>query len=51
MAVMLASVMAEGSTRIQNAAQEPEILDLANFLNAIGADIQGAGTSGNNPRS
>ena len=43
--LMLASVMAEGSTRIQNAAQEPEILDLANFLNAIGADIQGAGTS------
>ena len=43
--LMLASVMAEGSTRIQNAAQEPEIVDLANFLNAIGADIQGAGTS------
>ncbi len=43
--LMLASVMAEGSTRIQNAAQEPEIIDLANFLNAIGADIQGAGTS------
>ena len=43
--LMLASVLAEGSTRIQNAAQEPEIIDLANFLNAIGADIQGAGTS------
>ena len=43
--LMLASVMAEGSTRIQNAAQEPEIIDLANFLNAIGADINGAGTS------
>ena len=43
--LMLASVMAEGSTRIQNAAQEPEIIDLANFLNAIGADISGAGTS------
>ena len=43
--LMLASVMAEGSTRIQNAAQEPEIIDLANFLNAIGADIIGAGTS------
>ena len=43
--LMLASVMAEGATRIQNAAQEPEIIDLANFLNAIGADIQGAGTS------
>lgn len=43
--LMLAGVMAEGSTRIQNAAQEPEIIDLANFLNAMGADIQGAGTS------
>lgn len=43
--LMLASVMAEGATRIQNAAQEPEIIDLANFLNAIGADITGAGTS------
>ena len=43
--IMLAAVLAEGSTRIQNAAQEPEIVDLANFLNAIGADIVGAGTS------
>lgn len=43
--LMLASVLAEGSTRIQNAAQEPEIIDLANFLNTIGADIIGAGTS------
>lgn len=43
--LMLASVTAEGSTRIQNAAQEPEIVDLANFLNALGADITGAGTS------
>ena len=42
---MLAAVTAHGSTRIQNAAQEPEIVDLANFLNAIGADITGAGTS------
>jgi UDP-N-acetylglucosamine 1-carboxyvinyltransferase len=42
---MLASVTAEGSTRIQNAAQEPEIVDLANFLNTLGADISGAGTS------
>ena len=42
---MLASVLAEGSSRIQNAAQEPEIVDLANFLNTMGADIQGAGTS------
>ena len=43
--IMLASVLAEGSTRIQNAAQEPEIVDLANFLNAMGADVIGAGTS------
>ena len=43
--IMLASVLAEGSTRIQNAAQEPEIVDLANFLNTMGADIIGAGTS------
>ena len=43
--IMLASVLAEGSSRIQNAAQEPEIVDLANFLNTMGADIQGAGTS------
>ena len=43
--LMLAGVLADGSTRIQNAAQEPEIVDLANFLNAMGADIIGAGTS------
>ncbi len=43
--LMLAAVTAQGATRIQNAAREPEIIDLANFLNAIGADISGAGTS------
>ncbi len=43
--IMLAAVLAEGATRIQNAAQEPEIVDLANFLNAMGADVNGAGTS------
>lgn len=43
--IMLAAVLADGSTRIQNAAQEPEIVDLANFLNTMGADINGAGTS------
>ncbi len=43
--LMLASILAEGSTRIQNAAQEPEIVDLANFLNTMGADVVGAGTS------
>lgn len=43
--IMLASILAEGSTKIQNAAREPEIIDLANFLNAMGADIVGAGSS------
>ena len=43
--LMLAAVTAEGATRIQNAAREPEIIDLANFLNTIGADITGAWTS------
>lgn len=43
--LMLAAVLAEGATRIQNAAQEPEIVDLANFLNTMGADVSGAGTS------
>lgn len=43
--LMLAAISAEGATRIQNAAQEPEIIDLANFLNTMGADVSGAGTS------
>lgn len=43
--IMLAATMAEGSTIISNAAQEPEIMDLANFLNTLGADIIGAGTN------
>ncbi len=43
--LMLAAVTAQGATTIQNAAQEPEIVDLANFLNTMGADVQGAGTS------
>lgn len=42
--ILLASVLAEGSTVLSNAAQEPEIVDLANFLRALGADIEGAGT-------
>ena len=42
--LMVAAVLAEGSTTISNAAQEPEIVDLASFLNAMGADISGAGT-------
>jgi UDP-N-acetylglucosamine 1-carboxyvinyltransferase len=43
--IMLAATTAEGSTILSNAAQEPEIVDLANFLNALGADISGAGTN------
>ena len=43
--IMLAAVLANGTTRIQNAAQEPEIVDLANFLKAMGAQIDGAGTN------
>lgn len=42
--IMLAAVLAEGATVLSNAAQEPEIIDLANFLNAMGADVSGAGT-------
>lgn len=43
--IMLASVMAEGETIITNAAQEPEIVDLANYLISRGANIKGAGKS------
>ncbi|NLJ98000.1 MAG: UDP-N-acetylglucosamine 1-carboxyvinyltransferase [Tissierellia bacterium] len=43
--IMMAAVMAEGETIIDNAAMEPEIVDLANFLNKLGADVKGAGTS------
>lgn len=42
--IMLAAVKAEGTTIIENAAKEPHIVDLANFLNTMGADIRGAGT-------
>ena len=42
--IMLASVLAEGTTIIDNAAKEPHIVDVANFLNTMGADIRGAGT-------
>ena len=42
--VMLAAVLAEGVTIIDNAAKEPHIVDVANFLNTMGADIRGAGT-------
>ena len=42
--IMLASVLAKGTTIIDNAAKEPHIVDIANFLNTMGADIRGAGT-------
>ena len=44
MNIMLAAVKAKGLTIIENAAKEPHIVDLANFLNTMGADIRGAGT-------
>jgi len=43
--IMMAACLAEGLTIIENAAEEPEIVDLANFLNAMGANIKGAGTN------
>ena len=42
--IMMAAALAEGETIIENAAQEPEIVDLAGFCNAMGANIEGAGT-------
>ena len=42
--VMIAAVMAKGRTVIENVAREPHIVDLANFLNSMGADVRGAGT-------
>src|SRR3954468_24441696 len=42
--VLMAAVLAEGTTVIEGAAQEPEVVDLANFLNKMGAKIEGAGT-------
>ncbi len=42
--VMMAAVLAEGTTVIESAAAEPEVVDLANFLNKMGAKIEGAGT-------
>lgn len=43
--IIMAACMAEGQTILENAAQEPEIIDLANFLNIMGAKIRGAGTN------
>lgn len=42
--IMMAAVLAEGTTLIENAAKEPEIVDLANYLNAMGGKVRGAGT-------
>ena len=44
MNIMMAAALADGETNIENAAKEPHIVDLANFLNYMGADIKGAGT-------
>ena len=44
MNIILAATLAEGRTIIENAAREPHIVDLANFLNSMGADVRGAGT-------
>lgn len=43
--IMMAASLAQGTTIIENAAEEPEIVDLANFLNALGANVKGAGTN------
>ena len=42
--IMMAAALAEGKTIIENSAKEPEIVDLANYLNKMGAKIVGAGT-------
>ncbi|CAJ1317833.1 UDP-N-acetylglucosamine 1-carboxyvinyltransferase [Paenibacillus sp. PK4536] len=42
--IMMAATLAEGTTTIENAAKEPEIVDLANYLNSMGAKVRGAGT-------
>ncbi len=42
--LMMAAALADGETLLENAAREPEVVDLANYLNAMGADIKGAGT-------
>lgn len=42
--ILMAATLAEGQSILENAAREPEVVDLANFLNAMGADIRGAGT-------
>ncbi len=42
--IMMAASMAEGKTIIENASKEPHVVDVANFLNSMGANIRGAGT-------
>lgn len=42
--LMLAATLAEGTTVLENAAKEPHVVDIANFLNSMGADVKGAGT-------
>ena len=42
--VLMAATLAEGKTVIENAAKEPHVVDVANFLNSMGANIRGAGT-------
>ena len=42
--VMMAAAMAEGTTIMENVAKEPHVVDVANFLNSMGANIRGAGT-------
>ena len=42
--IMMAAAMADGKTVIENAAKEPHVVDVANFLNSMGANIKGAGT-------
>ena len=43
--LMMAASMAKGTTIIENAAQEPEIVDLANYINVMGGKVRGAGTT------
>ncbi len=43
--LMMAATLADGETILENAAREPEVIDVANFLNSMGADVRGAGTS------
>ena len=43
--LMMAATLADGETLLENAAREPEVIDLANFLNSLGAKVSGAGTS------